>query len=191
MSDAFWSESGPVELGTAALLAILTAVLLWRAVRAPRLWHLPMLGALLTMREFDLDKAVEPGLLKARTYSGDAPLAVKLLGLFVIVLALVCLWRVARDLPAAWRALRAGAAWPWLVGTAIVAVVVAKSFDGIGRKLAPFGIDVPPETVLALSRVEEVLELLFALLLLIAATVAWRRGTDAPPAPIASIRDGR
>lgn len=174
-NPVFWSESGPVETATAALLLLLALILALRAAREPSLWHLPVIAALLFARELDLDKAVEPGLLKARTYRGDAPLAVKLLGAAVIVVALVALWRLVRR---GWAPFRAawgeGRAWPVLVVVAVAAVGVAKTIDGAPRKLAPYGVEVSLALEERLIRVEETLELGFAALLVGATLAAWR-----------------
>ena len=171
-----WTESGLVEVMTALLLGALALLLLWRAVRAPQLWHLPVIATLLCLRELDLDKAVEPGLLKSRTYTGDAPLTVKLLGLLVVGLALWSLWRLVRH---GWGPFRAawaeGRAWPGLLVAAVVMVVVAKAVDGLNRKLAPFGVRVPDRVEDFAAKAEEVMELGFAALLVIAAASVLRR----------------
>ena len=171
-----WTESGLVEVTTALLLAALALLLLWQAVRAPHLWHLPVIAALLCMRELDLDKAVEPGLLKSRTYTGDAPLAVKLLGLLVVGLALWSLWRLVRHGWAPFRAAWAeGRAWPGLLVAAVAMVVVAKAIDGLNRKLEPFGVQVSDRTEAFAVKAEEVMELGFAALLVVAAVSVLRR----------------
>ena len=168
-----FAEGGLVENATAALLALLAVILALRAARAPRFWHLPVIAALLCMRELDLDKAAPYGILKSRTYTGDAPLAFKLFGLAVIALILLCLWCLVRH---GWRpfreAWRAGRAWPGLTVAAVAMVVVAKSIDGLNRKLAPFGLSVGEDAAAFSVAAEETMELGFAALLVIAAVTA-------------------
>ena len=163
-------EGGPIEAATVGALAA-AAVLALRA----RLWAAAVVLALLAARELDLDKTtLSGGILKSRFYLGDAPLPEKAVGLAVVLLALGALAALARGLPAWWRALRAGRGWAWCLPAAAAAVVVAKSIDGLGRKLAPLGVELSAAAGAWVVRAEEALELGFALLL-VAALVLWRR----------------
>ena len=172
---SFWSEGGPVEVASALLLGLAAILLAVRAAREPSLWHLPVLALLLCLRELDLDKAAGAGLLKSRTYTGDAPLGVKLLGLAVIALTLSAAWRLVRrgraPFLAAWRG---GAAWPGLLVAGVVMVGVAKAIDGLNRKLEPFGLAVSERAAVFAGRAEETMELGFAALVVAAVLSAWR-----------------
>lgn len=167
-----WSEGGPIEGLSALLLLVLTIALAWHArARLIRFWNLPLLALALTGRELDLDKRLfDPGLLKLRMYTGDAPLVDKLLAGAVLALLI---WAGIRTLRQGWRPLRAAlrgpAGWGHAVVVGLLLVVVAKSMDGADRKLRPFGVEFDPRTVLTLGHVEEALELGFALCLLLAA----------------------
>ena len=172
----FWSEGGPVEVASALLLGLAAILLAVRAVREPSLWHLPVLALLLCLRELDLDKAAGAGLLKSRTYTGDAPLGVKLLGLAVIALTLWATWRLVRrgwtPLRAAWRG---GAAWPGLLVAGTAMAAAAKAVDGLNRKLEPFGLAVSERDAAFAARAEETMELAFAALVVLAVLSVRRR----------------
>lgn len=175
-----FKEGGPVELATAAGLFALSAglaVLIARGALAATFWHLPVLLFLMAGREMDWDKSLlSGGMLKSRFYLDPGPLWEKAIGFCVVVLLLWCMVRTLRH---GWRpclaALRHGAGWPWATGAGIVLVVIAKAIDGIDRKLAPWGIVVPPDVVDIAGKSEEVMELAFALALVWALWL-WRSG---------------
>ena len=179
-------EGGALELATVAALFLLTALfvrLLPNRAFGPE-WHIPVLTLLLAFRELDFDKRfMETGILKLRLYTGDAPLGAKLIGAVVIVLVLVCLYRLLRlDGRGFLRGLRRGEGWAVLIALGVVGVVVAKSVDGLGRKLAPFGIDLTEGQGAVAVFTEESLELCFALALL-AALFLWVRRAVRAAAP--------
>lgn len=168
----FVQESGAVENASVAIL--FSGALGFAALRPDlafgRFWHVTVMMLLLTARELDFDKRfTEKGVLQLRLYSGDYPLEQKLIGAFFVILILVCLYRLVR---LGWRpllhGLRAGTAWAWSFVAAFAAVVVAKSLDGAGRKLAPYGIELTEETDFFFVVIEEVGELGFGLLLVFA-----------------------
>lgn len=174
-----WKEGGAVELATVVTLLLVTGLFV---VHLPRLafgpqWHVPVLTALFAMRELDFDKRfTENGILKLRTYTGDAPLLLKLVGAGVIALALVCLYRlVARNRRDFVAALRAGHRWAILITVGTVVAIVAKGIDGLGRKLAPFGIEVSEAQGMLAGAVEESLEFSFAVALLLSLLLWLRR----------------
>ncbi|ACM01880.1 Hypothetical Protein RSKD131_2020 [Cereibacter sphaeroides KD131] len=168
--DLFFKEGEGVELLTVVLLG--AATLLWFAIKGLRRgiasWHVPVALLLMAARELDFDKSLtEHGLLKLRTYTGAGGWTDKVIGGLLILLILVVLVRFLRRNLRDWlaRLLRAEAgAWWLFAGLAFAAV--AKTIDGIDRKLAPFGIDVPREIGMRAGRIEEVLELAFALCLI-------------------------
>lgn len=170
--DYYKSESGPFEVGAfvamgCALLAMVTL--------APRVafgsgWHVPVLMLLLMARELDFDKRfTEKGVLQLRLYSGDYALSHKIIGACVIILILVTLYRlVCHGAGPFLRGLRDGRAWSWWLAGAVVLVVLAKSLDGLARKLAPFGVQVPPEIDQLAGLVEEGLEWVFPMMVILA-----------------------
>ena len=174
-ATAFLSEDGGVEI--AAILCLIGgAGLLVTRARAPRMWHLPALLVLFALRERDFhDWFFEPGLLHADMLTSAAPLWQKAVSLSVMLFILAVLvrtvWFGARPLlRGLWH--RAGWAWALTLGTALAAG--STLLDGAGRKLAPYGIDLSREVQVALGGVEEVAELVFALLVILSIT-AWSR----------------
>lgn len=181
-ADPF-AEGAAVERGTSvALLLAAGAMLLasrhggWRGR-----WHLVALLVMLALREMDFDKAIlSEGVLQLRLYSGDAPLAEKLIGAGIVAFAVWLMVRLLRhDLPSWLRGVRSGRPIPLILLAGGIAVVVAKSLDGLARKLQPFGVTLTPETERILVAAEESLELGFALALLVAVLLWWQR--DARP----------
>lgn len=170
--DYYKSESGPFEIGAFVAMA---CALLALVVLAPRFafgqgWHVAVLMLLLMARELDFDKRfTEKGVLQLRLYSGDYALSHKIIGACVVILILVTLYRLVRHGAGPFlRGLRDRRAWSWWLAGAVVLVVVAKSLDGLARKLAPFGIQVPPETDQLAALVEEGLEWVFPMMVILA-----------------------
>lgn len=161
LGEARFSEGGALELASAAGYLLALAVFAARALRPGRCWPVPVLLLAGAARELDLDKRLtDPGLLQARLYTGDAPLAVKLAGLAVVLAILgAALVLVVRDGPGWVRALAAGARRAWWAAAALGLAIVSKSLDGVGRKLRPLGIEVTDALDTAAALVEEVLEL--------------------------------
>ena len=191
-----FKEGHTIELMSAVFLAF--AAGLWWVTGADdmrgRQWHIPAILTLMTLRELDFDKRfTSEGVLQLRLYSGPSPLWEKLLGLAVIALILICGWRLLTiTMPRWWAGLRAGLPTSWLAGLAALLVVVAKSLDGLDRKLADFGVILVPEYGTLAGRVEELLELA-AFMMLVQALVYFlhcrRRitATRLVPAPYAAF----
>lgn len=164
-----FKEGHSIEVMTYLLL--LVAALSWfvfgvaRAMRGQ--WHIPVILTLMAMREMDFDKRfTSEGVLQLRLYSGGAPLWEKAIGAAVVLLILICGLRLLfLNLPLWWRGLRQGSVPSWLVGIAAVALVVSKSLDGLGRKLAPLGIELEQWQGTIATRLEEMLELGMAVML--------------------------
>ncbi|WP_199261233.1 hypothetical protein [Paracoccus binzhouensis] len=162
-----FKEGHSIETLSALLLA--AAALFWQGFghQRRRQWHIPAILLLMALRELDFDKRfTSEGLLQLRLYSGAAPLWEKAVGAAVLLLILLCGWRLlVLNLPPWWRGLRAGSAACWLAGSAGLLLVVSKSLDGLDRKLAVFGIALPPGLGMLAGRFEELLELGMAVLL--------------------------
>lgn len=165
-----FDENHSLEM-LSALILLGTAVLWWLS-RADagdgRNWHIPMLLTLMGLRELDWDvHFTSSGLLQLRLYSGDSALWEKLLGAAVIVLILIGAYRLLRYNLLPWmRGLTKGSVISWLVAFSGVALIVSKTLDGLGRKLAGLGIIIDSETSLRTTRLEEMLELAMAIALL-------------------------
>ena len=158
-----FKEGHTIEVMSALLLA--AAAVLWWGMDADdmagRQWHIPVILALMALREMDFDKRLtSEGVLQLRLYSGAAPLWEKMLGLAVISLILVCGWRLMTlTLPRWWAGMRAGLPASWLAGLAVLMLALAKTLDGLERKLAGFDIRIAPELGTLSGRLEELLEL--------------------------------
>lgn len=167
--------AGVYCLAAASLLIVMAPVAYLRSQ-----WHLPVILVLMALREFDMDKRLTTeGVLQLRLYSGPAPLAEKIAGLMVVTLILVCAWRLAtRTVPSFLRGLRTMVPESWLVLVAGAAIVVSKSLDGLGRKLAAFGYHIGNEAALWASKSEEMLELAASMMLVMAVVHGCRRWPD-------------
>jgi hypothetical protein len=165
-ANLFFKEGYGVEQLTVALYAL--AIILWFSARpAAGDWHLPLILALMAMRELDFDKRfTEVGLLKSHYYLRDAPISAKLTGIALLLVVFVSLARLVwRNLGPWLRALRARRLDAWLVFVAGFGVFIAKAIDGIDRKLAPYDITFSHEALVRFGRVEEVLEMVFVILI--------------------------
>ncbi|WP_308915682.1 hypothetical protein [Jannaschia sp. LMIT008] len=168
----FTKEGGAAETATIVLLALAAMRLLLAGAGWPA-----MLATLLTFRELDWDKAfLSDGILKSNFYRGNAPLDEKLIGGAVVLFALIVIFA---NLRLGWRpvlnGLRRGTGWVWLLIVGVAMVVVAKSIDGLGRKLEPLGIELSPAVATGVVHAEEVLELAFAFCICVAAHAVERR----------------
>lgn len=179
---ALFHEGGPVE-GMSAVFWFIAA--LWLTVHFVRsgqwrIWHTAFLLWAAGMRELDWDKAfTQEGVLQLRLYSGDAPLVQKAIGAAIVLLILVAVMRLLiRDLPGFLRRLRLLRANEWLMVLVVSLLFVAKTIDGLGRKLAPFGIEVTEWASGFAGRAEESMELFAAILIL--QVVALYAGREAP-----------
>ncbi|WP_222101757.1 hypothetical protein [Jannaschia seosinensis] len=171
--SGLYGEDGPVEVAT--IVAYLCAALLYAwlvpGLAFGREWQIPVTLILAILREMDLDKSLlSGGILKSRFYTGDYPLWEKAIGLAIVIFALWTGVRlVRRGLPAMVRGVRDGQVWPWLVALSVALVVIAKGvFDGLGRKLLPFGVEVPQDVVDSFARAEEWMELGTAIFAMVA-----------------------
>lgn len=177
-AKGFLTEGGPVENATVAALCIAAlgfVVMAPDRALGPR-WHVTAVLLLMAARELDFDKRfLAKGILQARLYTGDTPVLHKLIGLAVLALIFLA---VGRLIWLHWRSflqgLRNGEGWTWSLAVALVLVVVAKAFDGAGRKLEPFGITLDPDVDRLLSGSEEVMELGCALLIVLSVCL-WNR----------------
>lgn len=161
-----FAESGPIERLSAAYL-ILSALLL-ATLRGAGRWHQVVLLGAAGLRELDWDKAfTDSGVLQLRLYSGDAPLVQKAVGLLVLAVLITAGIRLLRrDLGPWLRGLRDGQLRAWMIVLILALHAVAKSLDGLGRKLAPWGVELADWTNKVAGRSEEALELIAAILIL-------------------------
>ncbi|TKA96150.1 hypothetical protein FAZ78_12995 [Cereibacter changlensis] len=174
--DLYFKEGVGIEQVTVVLLVWAIGLLVWRLGlrRSLREWQLPLALLLMALRELDFDKRfTDQGVLKLRYYTSSEPLSDKLPGILLLLVLALMLYRLARRNLMPWlRGLRQRDLCAWLVAAAGVAGVIAKSIDGLARKLAPFGIEVPAIVDHRAGRIEELLEMLFVFLLIQAIVTA-------------------
>lgn len=195
--DQVFAESGPIEGASALMLFLGAMVLAADIVRrgAWGRWHLVVLVMAAGLRELDWDKAfTDRGILSLGLYSGDAALGQKIGGAVVVaVLVWAGLRLLRRDLGPWLADLRQARLGAWLMLAALGLYAVAKTLDGLGRKLAPWGIEISDWANRTAGRSEEGMELLGAILI---QQVAWlsvvalnpRRASDAATQKAAPAR---
>lgn len=173
----YLKEGGVIETVSALSYLVCAAYMLMWAGRA-RAWPYIVLMVLFAMREADFDKRfTEVGVLKGKfLFSPLVPLHQKLIGGAVIALALYVLYTIVRR-DGRWflNALRQRAvdAWGWAMAMALI--LVSKTLDGIGRKLAEFGITLDPALDLHAGALEEILELGIGLYIFLACRLFFAR----------------
>ncbi|WP_316013759.1 hypothetical protein [Roseobacter sp. HKCCA0434] len=168
-------EGGGVELASATLYFVGVALRLH--LRGLADWQVPVAMLFMGLRELDFDKAfTSEGVFQLRLYSGDNPIWEKAIGLVVVIVLLVALYRLARyQLPAWVRGVLSLRLWAWTFGIAGFLGVVSKTFDGLARKLEPLGIEISEALSRGTSRTEEALELWLAILIVQVVVLAARR----------------
>lgn len=153
------------SLEVATVLFFLLAFVLWEALLKHsdvfrRNWHIPALLILMGMRELDFDKRfTTEGILQLRLYSGPAPLVEKLIGASIVVLILICAARLLFVNARNWiTGLHRGRESSWLVFLIFGCICIAKSFDGLQRKLASIGFSLSSSSAEIFAHFEEGLE---------------------------------
>lgn len=158
------SESGPFETLSAIgyALCITLMLVLWGLRATLRRWYFTAVFALFAARELDLDKKpFTEGLLKSRQYIGDTvslgERAISALVLLAIIATVMTL--LIREIGRFSRTLlrRSPAAIAVLAG--LLFIVGSKMIDGLGRKLAPYGIELSDGMTQTLSLTEEIGEM--------------------------------
>lgn len=170
-----FGESGPIERISAIYL--IGAAVWLAAISNVARWHQIALIAAAGMRELDWDKAfTDSGILSLRLYSGDSPLVQKLVGLLILVILVTAGLRLLlRDFRPWLQSLSRRDAGAWLLAGSLGLYIVAKTLDGLGRKLAPWGIDLSDWTNTIAGRAEEGLELIAAIFILQVVILLWSR----------------
>jgi hypothetical protein len=165
------SEQGGFEIAGIAILGILTiAMWVWYLADLSRRWIWPLATTFFVLREFDFHNwYFEPGLLQAGLLTGPAPVWQKAIGLSVAIVILftfgLVFWRGSRPLL---RGLQGRASWAVVLAGGVALAAISTLFDGLDRKLAPYGTELSPFWHTAYVGVEEGLELLFVLSLVYA-----------------------
>lgn len=165
-----FAESGPIESASAMCLIVGALALLGDMIlrRNPWRWHLALLVLACGLRELDWDKAfTDRGVLSLGLYLDSTSMDQKIAGALVVTLLIWAGLRLVRCNLKAWLAgLRGRQLWAWLMTMAITLYVVAKSLDGLARKLAPWGIELSTWINNNAGYAEEIMELFAAVLIL-------------------------
>lgn len=179
---SFKREGGGIELVSAFLYVVAVVVFFQSTPRAhwKRLFHVPALMALFAMREMDFDKAfTQAGVLSSKLYTSDASVLTKVIaGSFALLAVWVLIRTVLKGGPAVMRGLKGGKLWAFFAVFAAVLIVFTKSIDGLGRKLADFGITISAQTDVLAALIEEVGEAFIPVCAILAIVACWK-GTRA------------
>ncbi|CAD7043825.1 hypothetical protein REJC140_03742 [Pseudorhizobium endolithicum] len=157
-------ETGGIEMASALLYAYAAITWLWTRPGDSwkTSWELPAIMFLMMGRELDLDKKLTSiGVLRSDLYLTDmAPIMERIFGVIALVFVAIVAFRVIASNGRAFiDGLQRWKAWAWALVVGIGFAVLSKSVDGIGRKLAPFGITLEQHTSLLMVILEELLEL--------------------------------
>jgi hypothetical protein len=144
------------------LVCIFLVFVVWSGRTILSRWYIPLIMLLFAMRELDFDKSFfTVGLLKSRQYVGDlVALPERFLSVVILTLILTTIAFLVRN-----------ELKPFLAGvvriepgklaalTSGTLVVLVKTLDGLGRKLAEFNVMPAPEVLQFAYVVEEVGEM--------------------------------
>jgi hypothetical protein len=177
------NESGGIEMASALLYAYAAIVWLWTRPGETwkQSWQVPTIMLMMMGREFDLDKKLTSvGILRSDLYlTNMAPILERVLGALVIAFAVTVIVRViALNGPVFLKGLRSFSFWAWSLAIGAGFAVVSKSVDGLGRKLAPFGITIDSQTSTFAFILEELLEFGIPIMFIVAVIASIRLRSD-------------
>ena len=162
-------EGGSVE--TLSCIGYLVAAVLYLIHAGNRIfWPVPTILLFMALREFDADKRfTSEGVLSTKIFIRDTALWEKGLAAVVWVVLLWAIYALIRHRTGPFlRALRAGRAWALSLSAGIFIAAFSKSIDGLGRKLAPMGVDISSEVSTNAAYLEEGLEFFIPVLFMLA-----------------------
>ena len=172
------SETGAIEISSFLLAAYTACLTGWLSRHwGRRFWYVPALLAVFALRELDFhDWFFEPGLLHMGIFESPVPIWMKAVSavtmITILVTLLFAMFGFVRYIVPAFFRLRG---WAVSISVSLVFAVLSQVIDGAGRKLAPYGITLSPETSKALGLLEELLELGFFFLLIHAVILVVRK----------------
>lgn len=178
-------ERGAIETSSALLYAFAAITWLWTRPGATwkASWQVPAIIFMMMGREFDLDKKLTSvGILRSDLYLTDMASPVeRIFGVIVLAFVATAAFRlIALNGRAFLDGLRHRGLWVWALAIGAGFAVLSKLVDGIGRKLAPFGITLDADTSLMMVVLEELLELGIPLMFLVAVIASVRIEKTAP-----------
>jgi hypothetical protein len=182
------SEGGPIETVSAAgyIVAVISLVRETSLDYLKQHFYFAIVPIVLCMREMDFHVHFTTiSVTKSSFYvSGDVPVAEKLVVLGVLGFIAYSAYRMIRAHAAGFiRGLLRFSPTAVAVALAAGSAVAAKLLDGIGRKLASFGIDLGDNTEIVSLALEEVLELGIPVFLTIAVFAHFTRKEGEVAAP--------
>jgi hypothetical protein len=169
--DAYASESGPIQVLSAAGYLVVALMLVRELGSAPlmRNPYLVILPLAMCARELDFHVMFTTmSMTKTSFYvSGDVPIAEKLLAVILIGVVGWCVVAALRNAPALLSDLRAGRAHAIALLAALALIPASEMLDGVGGKLAAMGIALGEPALVAAESLEEVVELGIPVFLLV------------------------
>ncbi len=161
--DLVIKEGGIIETLSAIGYFLCLAVLLIKGGFSLLIhkWYFHVVLLLLGFRELDFDKRFTMmGILKSRFYlSPEVPLYQKMIGVSVIVLVLIILYKITKNhLHTLFSGLKSRELLPLCVSIAIFLIVISKSIDGLPRKMASFGVSISDRASSFAGSIEEIFE---------------------------------
>jgi len=190
---AVLDEGGLVESATVLGYGICLGLILIRGGLGylTRQTGIVVLITLLGLRELDFDKRFTTmGIFKSRFYvSSDVPLLEKAAAIIFILLLAVCIGRLLKQLLVPFISgikRRSLVAWGALLAIGLAAV--AKSLDGLSRKLEVIGVEAGENVCRHFGALEEVLELGIPVMLFLALLAYFQQNETAPKAHAETAR---
>lgn len=167
-------ENGVVETLTAACFLI-GSFLVFGGPELARRWPAAAILLMFGLRELDFhSRFTTMNITKSRFYlSPDVPFAEKLFGLCLLLFFVACVYLLLKRYGRGFMTrIRQAEGMAVAIATSVLFLAVAKSMDGLPRKLKPLGITMDDGARLLATAGEEVLEMGAAILLLICAIAA-------------------
>ncbi|MBM4152141.1 MAG: hypothetical protein FJ220_01285 [Kiritimatiellaceae bacterium] len=186
-----FEENGIVEVLSAAGYFFAFVLMLAHVIgrKIPAGWSLCALTLCFGLRELDFDKRFTTmGIFKSRFYSSsEVMLGEKLIGVLVVLLLLTCLYYVVKTFVRPWlQNLKARNPVAISIFLAFAMMAIAKSLDGLPRKLKPFGIKFDHHDKMMFEAWEESLELMVPLFMITAIITLIYRARRASKQPTAA-----
>ncbi len=168
----FLSEEGVVESASALGYFLCAAIIVYKGKLAylKKYHYIFLLIIFFMLRELDFDKKFTTmGIFKSRFYiSNTVPLVEKLVGAMVVLLFLYVIFMIIRrHLKYFLFCLKNHSIISFGVLIAGALLVVAHTLDGIGKKLADFGVKISNQTAIHAIALEEIVELGIPIILLL------------------------
>lgn len=157
-------ENGLIETTTVIFYSLCIILFVWfhKVKSFTKYWSIVVLLMALALRELDFDKKfTTEGILKSEfLFSADVPMIEKILGGLVLIILIVALIHLIKtQAKPYWHAVWSFKSYAWALGFGFGLMVLAKSVDGIGRKLDTFQLSLTDYSDQLIQRCEEIYEL--------------------------------